>query len=236
MPDISLGRVPGGSDDLAAYLAVPSGTGPWPTVVALHEIFGLDDLVRRQADRLAAAGYLTLAPDLYSDGGKRRCLVSTFRALFSGQGKPFADIEAARAHLLADERGTGKVGVIGFCMGGGFALRPPPGASTWPRQLRPAAQEPARGAAGLVPGGGQLRGEGHLAARGGGQDPHGPGHAGGGEGRQGVPDRGTLVPERRVLGPGFTHALQRVTHLGPDPQAAPDAWARIESFFGRHLA
>ncbi len=39
----------------------------------VHEAFGLDDVMRRQADRLAAAGYLTVAPDLFSAGGARRC-------------------------------------------------------------------------------------------------------------------------------------------------------------------
>jgi carboxymethylenebutenolidase len=46
-------------------------------VVLIHEAWGLDAEMREHADRLARAGYLTLAPDLYSQGGARRCLVST---------------------------------------------------------------------------------------------------------------------------------------------------------------
>jgi dienelactone hydrolase len=117
MPDITL---PGG---LKAHLAVPAvGDGPWPGVVVLHESFGLGADIRQQAGRLAAAGYLALAPDLYSAGGYWRCMRATFRSLTAGHGKAFDDIEAARRWLEDRPDCTGRVGVIGFCMGGGFAL------------------------------------------------------------------------------------------------------------------
>ncbi len=117
--------VPGGASApaLRAHLAIPPvGDGPWPGVVVLHEAFGLTNDIRQQADRLAAAGYLALAPDLYTAGGPWRCVRATFASLMRGQGKAFADIEAARAFLAARGDCTGRVGVIGFCMGGGFAL------------------------------------------------------------------------------------------------------------------
>ena len=88
----------------------------------VHEAFGLDDITVRHADRMAAAGYLTLAVDLFSDGGARRCLVATMRALSAGEGRAFTDLAAARDWLRESGRTTGKIGVIGFCMGGGFAL------------------------------------------------------------------------------------------------------------------
>ncbi len=50
----------------------PVGDGPWPAVVVLHESFGLTDDIRQQAERLAAAGYLAVAPDLYTAGGRWR--------------------------------------------------------------------------------------------------------------------------------------------------------------------
>src|SRR3954447_3414532 len=114
MPAIMLGG------EVKAHLAVPPvGPGPWPGVVVLHESFGLNDDIRQHADRLAAAGYVVLAPDLL---GSWRCLLATFRALARGRGKPFEDIETARSTLAGREDCTGRVGVIGFCMGGGFAL------------------------------------------------------------------------------------------------------------------
>src|SRR4051812_7035184 len=106
MPVVDLSEIAGqqgGSQPLRGYLVRPDGEGPWPGVVMVHEAFGLDEVMRRQAERLAGAGNLTLAVDLYSAGGARRCLVSTFRAMFRGEGRPFNDIEAARLWLVGQE-------------------------------------------------------------------------------------------------------------------------------------
>ena len=56
-------------------------------MVLVHEAFGLTDVMRRQVSRLADAGYLALMPDLFTEGGARKCLVATFRALSAGQGR-----------------------------------------------------------------------------------------------------------------------------------------------------
>src|SRR3954447_4991121 len=111
--------VPAGS--LRAHLATPSGDAPWPGVVVVQDALGLSDDIRAQAGRLADAGYLALAPDLYSAGG-RLCVLQTLRASRSGEGRAYDDLEAARQWLAARADCTGKVGIIGFCMGGGFAI------------------------------------------------------------------------------------------------------------------
>jgi carboxymethylenebutenolidase len=109
-------------EQLTGYLATPPSGGPWPGVVVIHEAFGLTDDIRGIADRFAAKGYLALAPDLFSWGLTARCLVTAFRSVMSGTGRSFEDIRGAREHLVATEGCNGKVGIIGFCMGGGFAL------------------------------------------------------------------------------------------------------------------
>lgn len=115
---------PGDSRDgeLAGLLGVPDGEGPFVPLVVVHELFGIDDAMRDHLERLRDLGYLVLMPNLFSRGGARRCLVATFRALRSGTGVAFDDIEAARRLLLERDDTTNAVGVIGFCMGGGFAL------------------------------------------------------------------------------------------------------------------
>jgi carboxymethylenebutenolidase len=94
-------------------------------MVVLHEAFGLNQDIRRLTSRFASEGYVALAPDLYShDRNRALCMVRLMRDLsIRPQGGAFADIEATRRALVerADVDGE-RVGVVGFCMGGGFAL------------------------------------------------------------------------------------------------------------------
>lgn len=108
---------------LRGYLATPEGDEPRPGIVLIHEAYGLTDDIRRTADAVAAHGYLAFAPDLYSYGFSPQCLLATMRTLLRGSGgRALEDIDAARQFLLARDDCTGKVGIIGFCMGGGFAI------------------------------------------------------------------------------------------------------------------
>ena len=221
--------------DVKAHLAVPPvGAGPWPGVVVLHESFGLNDDIRQQADRLAAAGYLALAPDLFSAGGAWRCIRATFAALTRGHGKAFDDIEAARGWLAGREDCTGRVGVIGFCMGGGFALL------TAARGFEASAANYAHLPKDLD---GALSGACPVAASYGAKDRTLRGTAAKLEAaleRAGVeqdvheyPDAGHSFLNRHDLGPGG--ALLRVAGIGYHEPSAEHAWGRILRFFEAHL-
>ena len=110
------------------YLSVPGGPGAvpppgrWPGVVVIHEAFGLTDGIRQHADRLAQAGYLAFAPDLYLGKPWMRCVRGMVHQLKKESGPAFTALEAARAWLASRPDCSGMTGVIGFCLGGGFAL------------------------------------------------------------------------------------------------------------------
>ena len=218
-----------------AHLAVPPvGEGPWPGVVVLHESFGLIDDIREQADRLAAAGYLAVAPDLYTGGSYLRCMQATFRSLARGHGKPFDDIVAVRRWLTGRRDCTGRAGVIGFCMGGGFAL------ALAGRGFDVSAANYAHLPKDLDDA---LRGACPIVASYGGKDRTLRGTAAKLEAaleRAGVPHDVKEYPgaghsflNRHPFGPGG--ALLRVVGVGYDGPSAEDAWARILRFFALHL-
>jgi carboxymethylenebutenolidase len=234
MPQVT---IPGGASApaLKAHLAIPPvAEPPWPGVVVVHESFGLNDDIRQQADRLAAAGYLAVAVDLYSAGGALRCIRSVFRALSRGAGPAFEDIDATRRWLAARDDCTGRVGVIGFCMGGGFAIL------TAARGFDASAPNYAHLPKDLD---GALRGACPMIASYGGKDRTLRGTAAeleDGLRRAGVehdvkeyPDAGHSFMNRHDLGPGG--ALLRVAGIGYHEPSAEDAWGRILRFFEAHL-
>jgi carboxymethylenebutenolidase len=110
---------------LRAELFGPSGgDAPLPGVLILHESFGLNDDIRRIARRFADAGYVAVAPDLYSHGTRLICLTRVIvDMLRGGVSREIEDILAVR-EALAERREVDpeRIAIAGFCQGGGFAL------------------------------------------------------------------------------------------------------------------
>lgn len=110
--------------DVKGALALPPGEGRAPAVILLHEWWGLNDHVRSLVERLAAAGFVVLAPDLFhgataplDDSGKAQKLMSELK-----WSTALEEIAGAMRYLASHPRSTGKVGVTGFCMGGAGTL------------------------------------------------------------------------------------------------------------------
>lgn len=224
------------TDELRGVLAVPEGNGPWPAVVMVHEVFGIDDAMRAQITRLASAGYVVLMPDLFSRGGARKCLTATFKALTNGEGQAFDDVESAKLMLAARSDTTNKVGVIGFCMGGGFALllasRGYDASSVNYGMMPKDLDAVLAGACPIVGsyGGkdGQLKGAAakiEVALRKANVEYDIKEYA----------DAGHAFMNPHQAGGPFFGTLLRISGAKPNPAAAADAWQRIEMFFAEHL-
>jgi carboxymethylenebutenolidase len=115
----------GATTRLGSYLALPEGEGPFPGVVVIHEIFGLNDNIREVARRFADAGYAALAVDLFAGRNRTLCMFRfmgqiQFNSLQNGS---IQDLKQSLTYLAALPQVDGnRIGAIGFCMGGSFAI------------------------------------------------------------------------------------------------------------------
>jgi carboxymethylenebutenolidase len=113
---------PGGSSgQMRGYLVAPAGAGPFPAVLVIHENRGLNPYVEDVARRAAVAGFLALAPDGLSPVGGYPGNDDDGRELQRSldQAKLRQDMENSARFVKAHALSTGKLGVTGFCWGGG---------------------------------------------------------------------------------------------------------------------
>ncbi|OBA78326.1 carboxymethylenebutenolidase [Mycobacterium sp. 1164966.3] len=213
-------------------LSLPPGKGPWPGVVVIHDAIGYGPDKESINDHVARGGYVALTPNLFARGGRGRCVTRVMRELMTKRGRALDDILAARDHLLGMPECTGRVGIAGFCMGGGFALVMSPqgfGASApfygtpLPRQL----SETLDGACPIV-------------ASFGSRDPLGLGAAN--KLRKVTQAKNITADIKSYPKAGHSFANQlpaqpllRITGFGYNREAAEDAWSRVFAFFDEHL-
>jgi carboxymethylenebutenolidase len=112
-----------GDDNVSGMLYQPAGKGPFPAIVVIHEWWGVNDWVKEQASKLADQGYVTLAMDLYR--GKVPTTPDEAHELSRGlpPDRATKDLLAASSYLRTlGNVNPVRVGVIGWCMGGGYSL------------------------------------------------------------------------------------------------------------------
>ena len=119
-----------GADSFRAYVSRPA-TPRAPGLVVIQEIFGVNAVMRELADGYAAAGYLAVCPDLFwriepgiditdQSPAEWERAFSLFKAFDVDQG--VKDIAATLSHVRSDPACSGKVGAVGFCLGGLLAF------------------------------------------------------------------------------------------------------------------
>jgi carboxymethylenebutenolidase len=110
---------------LPAYLARPAGDGPFPALVVIHELYGLNDDIRDIARRFAEQDYVALAVDLFGERNRAVCMFRfmtgmLFNSLDHGGVR---DLKAALSYLVAQSGvDRARLGAVGYCMGGSLAI------------------------------------------------------------------------------------------------------------------
>jgi carboxymethylenebutenolidase len=115
----------GERDRLEGYIARPVGDGPFPGVVIIHEAFGLNENMQDIARRFADEGYFAFAVDLFAGRNRAVCMARFIGGMLRGTPERFGigDLKASLSVLAEQPSVDGeRVGAIGFCMGGGFAV------------------------------------------------------------------------------------------------------------------
>jgi len=226
-PKTEMVKFPSGKDTIDGFLAVPEKPGRYPAVIVIHEWWGLNDWVKEQGAKISDLGYVTLAIDLYR--GKVATTPEEAHEIMRGvpEDRAKRDLHAAVEFLSAQPNvKKDRLGAIGWCMGGGYSLNV-------------ALQEPTLKA--------DVINYGHLAT-----DPESIAKINASVlGFFGAQDRGISVDDVKkfeqalkqqgkkaeiIIYPDAGHGFENPNNKdGYRPQAAADAWSRMDAFFKRTL-
>ncbi|HEY1421124.1 MAG TPA: dienelactone hydrolase family protein [Candidatus Dormibacteraeota bacterium] len=208
------------------YLALPEGDGPHPGVVVIHEAYGLNDNIKGITRRFADEGYAALAVDLFTDRNRAVCMTRYMAGMLLGSVNRYGvfDLKSALT-LLAKmpEVDAKRLGAIGFCMGGGFAI-------AWActdsrlKAIAPfygANPRPIELASRLCPVVGSYP-EKDFTAR-------------AGRSLEQQLETNGIAHDIKIY-PGARHSFFNDSRPAYDKEAAEDSWLRVTSFFADHLA
>jgi carboxymethylenebutenolidase len=207
------------------YLATPDPPGPHPAVVVIHEAYGLNDNIKDITRRFADAGYVALAVDLFTDRNRAVCMTRYMAGLLLGSVNRYGinDLKAALTYLAKNrDVDTKRMGAIGFCMGGGFAIAwactdsrlkaIAPFYGTNPRPLEAVGR--------LCPVVGSY--------------PEKDFSANAGRKLDEALDKSDIAHDIKIY-PGAEHSFFNDTGKAYNKAAAEDSWARVMKFFGEQI-
>jgi len=219
--------------DMPAFLARPTGPCKHPAVIVVIEAFGLNGHIKEVAGRIAAEGYVALAPDMYYRQPNGVVgydqLPEAIRLMTSLRDDSIvADIASAVSHLQSqDFVRAERIGITGFCMGGRITFL----AACKNSQIKAAAPFYGGGIGGLLEQAPKITCP--LLLFFGDQDPFIPND-------EVANIKATLEKLKKtaevVVYPGAPHGFFCNERDSYRPDAAKDAWERLKKFFAKHLA
>lgn len=207
------------------YLALPDGPERHPGVVVIHEAFGLNDHIKDVARRFAQEGYAALAVDLFGGRNRAVCMTRFMAGMLRGSVERFgiADLKQALTYLgQLPEVDAERVGAVGYCMGGSFAVA---WACTDDRLKAIAPYyavnpRPLAAVARLCPVVGSYPEKDFTASAGRKLDVE--------------LDQRKVTHDIKIY-PGAHHSFFNDTRGSYDKAAADDSWQRVTRFFATHL-
>jgi carboxymethylenebutenolidase len=210
---------------LEGYMARPQGDGPFPGIVVIHEIFGLNENIKDIARRFADQGYAALAVDLFAGRNRTICMFRFMGGLLlkSLNNSGIHDLKTALT-FLAEQPGVddSRLGAVGYCMGGSFAI-------AWActddrlKAIAPyyaANPRPLEAVARLCPVVGSYPDNDFTTSA---------------AQKLDVELDRYNVPHDIKIYPGAKHSFFNDTGRSYNESAAHDSWARVLAFFGEHL-